>query len=137
MSMLSSSLRNLFRKPFTTAYPNAPADLPEGNRGRVMWDMSKCIFCRRCERTCPGSAITTDKAAKTQTVVRNRCLACNACVEVCPTQTISMLPEYSKPDFAPQVHVFSAETPGEYSEEHILPGGGKAPPEEAGREQII
>ena len=35
--------------------------------------MSKCIFCRKCERSCPTNAITTNKEAKTQTVVRNRC----------------------------------------------------------------
>lgn len=85
MSMLTSSLRNLFRRPVTTRYPRGRADVPDGNRGRVLWDMGKCIFCRRCERACPTTAISTDKEAKTQTVVRNRCIACNTCVEVCPT----------------------------------------------------
>ena len=126
MSMLTSSLRNLFRRPVTTTYPKGRADLPEGNRGRVMWDMSKCIFCRRCERACPTIAISTDKEAKTQTVVRNRCIACNACVEVCPTQTISMSPDYSGPDMAPAVHVFSVDVPRhQYRVEHLPRGEGR------------
>jgi ech hydrogenase subunit F len=120
MSMLTSSLKNLFRRPFTTRYPQEPADLPPGNRGRILYDMSKCIFCRRCERSCPTTAITTNKEAKTQTVVRNRCLACNTCVEVCPTQTITMVEEYSRPDLAPVVHVFSVDLPRhEYRTEHL------------------
>lgn len=120
MSMLSSSLRNLLRRPFTTKYPYEPVELPKGNRGRILYDMSKCIFCRKCERSCPTSAITTNKDAKTQTVIRHRCIACNTCVEVCPTQTISMSEEYSKPDTAPTVHVFSVDLPRhEYRVEHL------------------
>lgn len=128
MSMLSSALRNLFRRPFTTAYPKGPADLPEGNRGRVMWDMERCIFCRKCERACPTNAIRTDKVRKTQTVMRNRCIACNTCVEVCPTQTISMHPEYSAPATAPLVHRFSVDLPlHQYLE--LSPGEAEAPEE--------
>jgi ech hydrogenase subunit F len=125
--MILSSLKNLFRRPYTTTYPKEPAQLPEGNRGRVLWDMSKCIFCRRCERSCPTSAITTNKESKTQTVIRNRCLACNVCVEVCPTHTISMSEEYSPPDMAPLVHVFSTDLPDrQYRVEHLPRGGGDA-----------
>lgn len=120
MSMLTSTLRNLFRRPFTTTYPKVPADLPPANRGRVMWDMQKCIWCRKCERSCPTKAITTDKEAKTQTVVRNRCIACNTCVEVCPTETVAMFPEYSKPDTAPVAHVFQVGMPKyEYRVEYL------------------
>lgn len=91
-----------------------------------MWDMEKCIFCRRCERSCPTSAITTNKEAKTQRVVRNRCIACNVCVEVCPTQTLSMVPEYSKPDVAPVAHVFAVDLPRhEFRVEHLPRYGGK------------
>jgi ech hydrogenase subunit F len=126
MSMLSSTLKNLLSKPFTTRYPATPAELPRGNRGRVVWEMSKCIFCKRCERFCPTSAIKTDKENKTQTVVRNRCITCNTCVEVCPTQTISMETVYTKPDTAPVVHVYSAYLPDfEYVVEHLPKYGGK------------
>ena len=103
MSMLTSSIKNLFSRPFTTRYPKVPADLPPGNRGRVLYDMSRCIFCRKCERSCPTVAIITDRDAKTETVIRHRCIGCNTCVEVCPTETITMVQEYSRPDTAPTV----------------------------------
>jgi len=129
--MLRSSLRNLFQRPVTTAYPNVQADLPQSNRGRVMWEMSKCIYCRRCERVCPTNAISTNKEAKSQTIVRNRCITCNACVEVCPTQTISMVADYSKPDLAPTVHIFSANLPDyNFRVEHLPRGSGSRRPDE-------
>jgi ech hydrogenase subunit F len=128
MSMLTSSLKNLFSKPFTNRYPYEKPLIPETNRGRVMWDMSRCIFCRKCERNCPSMAIRTDKEHKTQTVIRNRCIACNTCVEVCPTQTISMMPEYSKPDTAPVAHVFSVDLPKhEYRVEYLPRREGRKP----------
>ncbi|WP_019178476.1 4Fe-4S dicluster domain-containing protein [Methanomassiliicoccus luminyensis] len=143
MSMLTSALKNLFRRPFTTTYPAVPADLPPDNRGRVVWDMQKCIWCRKCERSCPSRAITTDKEAKTQTIVRHRCIGCNTCVEVCPTQTITMLPDYSKPDTAPVVHVFWVGMPKhEYRVEHLprqegRPAVQSLPDEDKGQEQRL
>lgn len=104
---MRASLRNLFSRPFTTKYPKAPADLPAGNRGRVEWDMSKCIFCMLCQKNCPTLAIRTDKAAKTQSVTRNRCMACSRCVEVCPVKCIRMVPEYSPPRKQMEVHVYA------------------------------
>ena len=88
--MLRSTFKNLFSRPYTLRYPSVPADLPENNRGRVEWDMQKCIWCMLCQKNCPTHAISTDKAAQTQSVTRNRCIACGRCVEVCPTQTIYM-----------------------------------------------
>lgn len=96
-----------------------------------MWDMERCIFCRKCEHNCPTEAIITNREAKTQTVIRNRCIACNTCVEVCPTHTISMIVDYSPPDTAPLIHVFDANLPRwQYRVEHLPRyGGHKALPE--------
>jgi formate hydrogenlyase subunit 6/NADH:ubiquinone oxidoreductase subunit I len=120
MGMILESFKNLFSRPYTRRYPGVPADLPERNRGRVEWDMQKCIWCMLCQKNCPTLAIKTDKAAKTQSVTRNRCIACGRCVEVCPTQTIYMKEEYSKPVEVPEIHVYGVDMKQwEYRVEHL------------------
>jgi ech hydrogenase subunit F len=106
MSMLKSTLKNLFSRPVTVRYPFVKADIPETNRGRVAWDMQKCIWCRLCEKNCPTLAIVTDKEHKTQTIVRARCIACRTCVDVCPTNTITMEPEYSEAVYLREKHIY-------------------------------
>lgn len=107
MGMILRSLRNLLSKPYTTKYPKAKAELPHGNRGRVEWNMEDCIFCMLCQKNCPTLAISTDKAAKTQAVTRNRCMACSRCVEVCPKKCIRMVEDYSMPVAVPEVHTYA------------------------------
>jgi ech hydrogenase subunit F len=115
MSMLKSTLKNLFSRPVTVLYPFEKPDIPQNNRGRVVWDMQKCIWCRLCEKNCPTLAITTDKEHKTQTIVRARCIACRTCADVCPTNTISMEPKYSDSVYLREVHVYAlAMKPFEY-----------------------
>jgi formate hydrogenlyase subunit 6/NADH:ubiquinone oxidoreductase subunit I len=115
MSMLKSTLKNLFSRPVTVLYPFEKADIPDTNRGRVVWDMQRCIWCRLCEKNCPTLAITTDKASKTQTIVRARCITCRTCVDVCPTNTISMEPKYSEAVYLRETHVYDlALKPFEY-----------------------
>ncbi len=107
MSMWRSSLRNLVSKPATRLYPSVPANLADATRGRIVYDMSKCIFCGLCERRCPTNAITMDKGNKTQSVSRARCIACKVCVENCPTDAIEMIKEYAPPGTSPELHVYS------------------------------
>ncbi|MCE5297142.1 MAG: 4Fe-4S dicluster domain-containing protein [Euryarchaeota archaeon] len=107
MSMIVSSLKNLLSKPDTVRYPFERTDIPSNNRGRVVWDMERCIWCRLCEKNCPTKAIVTDKAAKTQTITRVRCIQCRTCVDVCPTNTIAMEPVYSEPGPAREVHTYA------------------------------
>ena len=109
MSMLKSTLKNLFSRPVTVLYPYEKADIPDTNRGRVVWDMQKCIWCRLCEKNCPTLAITTDKVHRTQTIVRARCIACRICVDVCPTNTITMEPKYSEAVYLRETHVYGLE----------------------------
>lgn len=104
--MLKSTLKNLFSRPVTVLYPYQKADIPDTNRGRVVWEMQKCIWCRLCEKNCPTMAITTDKTHKSQSVVRARCIACRTCVDVCPTNTISMEPKYSEAVYLRETHVY-------------------------------
>lgn len=99
--VIITSLRNLLFRPLT----DKKGYVPEENRGRVMWDMEKCIFCRLCERSCPTSAITTVKD-ESQSVERFKCIVCGECARICPTKTISMFPEYTSPSGVPVTHTF-------------------------------
>ena len=113
--MLKSTLKNLFSRPVTVRYPYQKTDIPENNRGRVVWELHKCIWCRLCEKNCPTLAIVTDKEHKTQSIVRARCLACRTCVDVCPTKTITMQPKYSDAVYLREKHVYGLDLkPFEY-----------------------
>ena len=116
MSMWLSSLKNLLSKPYTKRYPYEDTGIPENNRGRVVWDMQRCIYCRLCERNCPTKAIKTDKEHKTQVINRVRCIQCRTCVDICPTNTIVMEKQYSKPGPTREIHTYAASmAPFEYS----------------------
>jgi formate hydrogenlyase subunit 6/NADH:ubiquinone oxidoreductase subunit I len=120
--MLKSTLKNLFSRPVTVLYPYEKADIPDTNRGRVVWEMQKCIWCRLCEKNCPTLAITTDKARKTQTILRARCIACRTCVDVCPTNTITMEPKYSEAVYLREIHVYGVDLkPFEYQVIQVPP----------------
>ena len=115
MSMLKSTLKNLFSRPVTVQYPSQKPDIPDNNRGQAVWELQKCIWCRLCEKNCPTMAIVTDKEHKTQTIERARCIACRACVDVCPTNTIAMEPKYSEAVYLREKHVYSLDLkPFEY-----------------------
>jgi ech hydrogenase subunit F len=149
MSMMRTALKNLVSKPATRKYPAEPVVLPEGERGRVVYDMSKCIFCGLCEKRCPTNAIMMDKPNKRQSVSRAKCIACGVCVESCPTDAIQMRPEYSPPATAPEVHVYDAKlTPHQFtvaslppferakvSGHELMPAAPAVPSEEPKREK--
>jgi ech hydrogenase subunit F len=107
MSMILSSLKNLFSRPNTVSYPYEDTKVPANNRGRVVWDMDRCIWCRLCEKNCPTKAITMDKVARTQTIVRVRCIQCRMCVDLCPTSTITMEPAHSEPGPGREIHTYA------------------------------
>lgn len=109
--MLSNSLRNLFSKPATRLYPAVPADIQPDCRGRIEYDMTKCIWCMMCSRRCPTVAIESDKAAQTHRVFRMRCIACGACVDACPTDAISFREHYQEPGYAPIIDAYHQEGP--------------------------
>ena len=122
MSMILTVLRNLVSKPATRLYPAEPAVIPRTERGRVVYDMGKCIFCGLCEKRCPTNAIIMDKQSKRQSVSRAKCIACGVCVESCPTDAIEMRPEYAPPATAPEIHVYDAKlTPHQFTVASLPP----------------
>lgn len=56
-----------------------------GRQAAVM-DINKCTKCDKCQKVCPGQAISTD----TGIVDQDKCLGCGLCVGVCSHDALSM-----------------------------------------------
>ncbi len=90
-------LSNMFKPPVTTDYPIKPRIPLENDRGRVVIDISNCIFCGSCQRNCPADAITVTRAKGTWEINPFSCVQCKACVDNCPKKCLSMEPMYTEP----------------------------------------
>jgi formate hydrogenlyase subunit 6/NADH:ubiquinone oxidoreductase subunit I len=101
------TMRSLFSKPETTCYPFEKKPMPEGLKGHVANDMSTCILCGICQKTCPADAIVVDKAAGTWSIDRFRCVQCKSCTRACPKSCLTMEPEYTTPTTKKSIDVFS------------------------------
>ena len=98
------TLRNLFRKPFTTQYPEQR--LPQHSRFRgqeFAWYEERCTGCAICAKYCPLGIIriVTDPHGGHEQEGGNyridvfdidqaRCMYCGLCVEACPYDALHM-----------------------------------------------
>ncbi len=112
-SYIGYALKNLFTKPSTEKYPAQPRQYEERYRGHIENDISKCILCGMCMRSCPSSAITVSKPAYSWKIRPFSCVQCRRCVEVCPVHCLSMHNAYTEP--GPE----KTEIVNSYSEEQI------------------
>ena len=97
-TMLSDTMRSLFRRPVTQKYPIERKATPEHLRGKLYWNPEKCTGCALCVKDCPANAIeliTIDKASK-RFVIRyhaDRCTFCAQCVQSCRFSCLGMSSE--------------------------------------------
>lgn len=94
---IKQAVANLFKPPVTSEYPLAPKTFCKGVRGRVVNDVSQCILCGMCERSCPSGALTVDRKTGEWKINPFACIQCGACVEACPKKCLSMDPHYAMP----------------------------------------
>ncbi len=94
---VKQALANLFKPPVTSKYPLEPKKFCPGDRGRVINDVSQCILCGMCERSCPSGAITVDRKTGTWKINPFACIQCGACVDACPKKCLAMDPHYAAP----------------------------------------
>ena len=100
---LGVTFDHLRRRPVTVQYPYEKLIPSERYRGRIHYELDKCIACEVCVRVCPINLPVVDwvmnKATKKKEL-RNYsidfgvCIFCGNCVEYCPTNCLSMTEEY-------------------------------------------
>ena len=101
MDGLALTLKNLFRRPVTTQYPEQrliPAKRIRGNE--LVWNDSKFVVCTTCAKACPQGAIhmvtngdpeNPNKPAMTRIEIdTGYCISCWICVESCPYKALQM-----------------------------------------------
>lgn len=93
---IKEAVKNLFKKPVTSKFPEDPVDTPNGYRGRISFNSGKCIGCGMCIRVCsPGAITKTIKNIEggqeiTMEFDLGSCTFCGMCSDFCPKKTISL-----------------------------------------------
>lgn len=103
-------VKHVLRPIFTTDYPEETADLPDKERGRLLFLEERCIKCKQCERICPNGTISMEVSRNVNpdageeklvldeyNIHQGACLICDLCVEVCPTDTLSWATIFESP----------------------------------------
>jgi len=88
--MVKALLAHLFKKPATSKYPLVKAEVPEGFRGKQVYDPNLCISCGLCSRDCPAKAIEmVEVDGKRRPLFHlDLCIFCYQCAESCPRNAI-------------------------------------------------
>ncbi len=88
--MFKEVISQVLAKPSTRKYPEVRPKLPEGSRGRQVFDIRLCISCGLCSRDCPAKAIEMiDVQGKKRPLFHlDLCVFCYQCAESCPRNAI-------------------------------------------------
>jgi formate hydrogenlyase subunit 6/NADH:ubiquinone oxidoreductase subunit I len=88
--MIREVLSHVFKKPATGKYPFVKAEVPEGFRGKQVYDINLCISCGLCSRDCPAKAIEmVEVDGKRRPLFHlDLCIFCYQCAESCPRNAI-------------------------------------------------
>ena len=91
---LGVTFDHMRRRPVTIQYPYEKLIPSERYRGRIHFEMDKCIACEVCVRVCPINLPVVDwvmnkeakkKELRNYSIDFGACIFCGNCVEYCPT----------------------------------------------------
>lgn len=105
------TLGSLFKKPETIQYPKQVKTAPAGLKGHIENDVSLCILCGICEKSCPADALVVEKKQRVWSIDPFRCVQCGSCVRACPKSCLHMLPNYPSIATAPSCVVVGVPDP--------------------------
>jgi formate hydrogenlyase subunit 6 len=88
--MLKEVVSQIFRVPATLKYPMVKPAVPEGFRGKQIFNIDLCISCGLCAGDCPAKAIemVNVEGKKRPLFHLDRCVFCYQCAESCPRSAI-------------------------------------------------
>jgi formate hydrogenlyase subunit 6/NADH:ubiquinone oxidoreductase subunit I len=88
--MVKEVFSQILRTPATQKYPTVRPKVPEGLRGKQIFDINLCISCGLCASDCPAKAIEmVDVEGKKRPLFHlDRCVFCYQCAEGCPRNAI-------------------------------------------------
>jgi formate hydrogenlyase subunit 6/NADH:ubiquinone oxidoreductase subunit I len=88
--MLKEVVSQILRVPATQKYPAVKPKVPEGLRGKQIFDINLCISCGLCASDCPAKAIemVNVEEKKRPLFHLDRCVFCYQCAESCPRNAI-------------------------------------------------
>jgi len=121
-SSIYQVMENFFLKKATNIFPvkhtprsiikvlekgniHGPVPVPQGFRGKPLFDYEKCIGCGMCEKVCPARAIemypvvANERKSKRVVIYLARCTYCSECAEVCPKEAIVMSQDFMTADY--------------------------------------
>ena len=96
---LGEAIRAIFLGPYTSKFPFKPSVPAPRFRGKIEFDLDKCVLCGACVEVCPANARAQEddliKRVRREIHYQERCIYCGQCVAYCTTkQGISHTLEY-------------------------------------------